>query len=79
MPQEISSMWISVRMLCDFDRLMMDFMVLGVLGGGVDDFHSSEDIFEAVGGILQEIAADKDEDEIKYNMFLFLFLNYLPL
>ena len=54
MPKEVSSMWISVRMLCDFDRLMMDFMVLGVLGGGVDDFHSSEDIFEAVGGILTE-------------------------
>lgn len=31
----------------------------------VEDFDSSEDIFEAIGEILQEVSADKTEDDIR--------------
>ena len=30
-----------------------------------DDFESGDEVFEAVGGILQEVDASKEEDEIK--------------
>ena len=30
-----------------------------------EDFESSDDIFEAIGGVLQEVANEKTEDDIK--------------
>ncbi|KAJ1527318.1 hypothetical protein ONE63_008835 [Megalurothrips usitatus] len=39
--------------------------VEGVLTGGADDFEDSEEIYEAIGGVLQEVGVDKSEDEIK--------------
>lgn len=43
------------------------FMVTGVLQNGIEDFHDSEDIFEAIGEVLQEIA-NKSESDIRYNI-----------
>jgi len=42
-------------------------MVTGVLQNGIEDFHDSEDIFEAIGEVLQEIA-NKSESDIRYNI-----------
>ena len=36
-----------------------------VLESSSDDFESGDEVFEAVGGILQEVDASKEEDEIK--------------
>lgn len=43
------------------------FTVTGVLQNGIEDFHDSEDIFEAIGEVLQEIA-NKSESDIRYNI-----------
>ena len=37
----------------------------GVLETAFDDFESGEDVYEAIGGVLQEVALDKTEDDIK--------------
>jgi len=42
-------------------------MLTGVLQNGIEDFHDSEDIFEAIGEVLQEIA-NKSESDIRYNI-----------
>lgn len=39
--------------------------VSGVLETSCDDFESGEDVFEAIGSVLNEIAADKSELEIR--------------
>lgn len=40
--------------------------VSGVLDGGGADFEDSEEVYEAVGGVLQEVSADsKNEDDIR--------------
>lgn len=39
-------------------------MVLGVLENGIEDFNDSEDIYEAIGEVLQEIA-NKSESDIR--------------
>lgn len=36
----------------------------GVLENGIDDFHDSEDVYEAIGEVLQEIA-NKTESDIR--------------
>ena len=36
-----------------------------VLESSSDDFESGDEVFEAVGGILQEVDASKEEEEIK--------------
>ncbi|CAH3134847.1 unnamed protein product [Pocillopora meandrina] len=38
--------------------------VTDILESGVDDFESGEDIYDAVGSILAEVAGDEGEDEI---------------
>lgn len=40
-------------------------MYLGVLTSSADDFEDSGEIFDAVGEVLQEVANDKSEDDIK--------------
>lgn len=40
-------------------------MLLDVLENGADDFENSEEVYEAVGEVLQEISCDKSEDEIR--------------
>lgn len=37
----------------------------GVLAGSLDDFETCEDIYDAVGDILQSISADKTEDDVR--------------
>lgn len=44
----------------------MCFTVSGVLENGIEDFHDSEDVYEAIGEVLQEIA-NKSESDIRYN------------
>ncbi|XP_063708382.1 ATP-binding cassette sub-family F member 3 [Culicoides brevitarsis] len=39
--------------------------VSSILESGGDEFESSEEIYDAIGGILHEVAADKSEDDIK--------------
>lgn len=39
--------------------------VEGVLAGSLDDFETCEDIYEAVGDILQSISVEKTEDNIR--------------
>lgn len=38
--------------------------VSGVLENGIEDFHDSEDVYEAIGEVLQEIA-NKSESDIR--------------
>jgi len=38
------------------------FTITGVLQNGIEDFHDSEDIFEAIGEVLQEIANESEAD-----------------
>lgn len=45
------------------------FNSLGVLENGIDDFQNTEDVYEAIGEVLQEISIDKTEDEIKWGLF----------
>lgn len=42
--------------------------VPGVLEA-VDDFHSSDDIYEAIGEMLVEVADGQSEDEIKWVIY----------
>lgn len=37
----------------------------GVLSSGMDDFESSDDLYDAIGAILHEIAGEKSENDIK--------------
>lgn len=39
-------------------------MIAGVLGA-TDDFSSSDDIYEAIGEVLHEVADGQTEDDIK--------------
>ena len=41
------------------------FLIAGVLETSSDEFESSDEVFEAVGGILQEVDASKEEDQIR--------------
>lgn len=38
----------------------------GVLSSGMDDFESSEDLYDAIGAILHEVSEEKSENDIKY-------------
>lgn len=40
--------------------------MLGVLCGGLEDFDSGDDIYDAVGDILQNINVEKSEDNIRF-------------
>lgn len=37
----------------------------GVLQNGADDFEDSEEVYEAIGEVLQEVSNDKTEDDIR--------------
>lgn len=37
----------------------------GVLQNGADEFEDSEEVYEAVGEVLQEVSSDKSEEEIR--------------
>lgn len=37
----------------------------GILTEGIDDFESSDDLYEAIGEILNEVSLDKSEDDIR--------------
>lgn len=38
---------------------------VGVLTGSAEDFESGDDLYDAVGDILHEVAAEKDEDDVR--------------
>lgn len=40
-------------------------MVAGVLANGADEFEDGDEVYEAVGEVLQEISTEKTEAEIK--------------
>lgn len=43
-----------------------------VLENGADDFEDSDEVYEAVGEVLQEIACDKSEEDIKFVLQIFI-------
>lgn len=43
----------------------------GVLDAG-DDFQNSNEVYEAIGEVLHEVASDKGEDEIRYHVCNFI-------
>ncbi|XP_077098174.1 ATP-binding cassette sub-family F member 3 [Siphateles boraxobius] len=45
------------------DSELFDY-ITGVLGSGGSDFEDGEEVFEAIGGVLQEVG-DKNEDDIR--------------
>uniref|UniRef100_A0A3B4HAX6 ATP-binding cassette sub-family F member 3 n=1 Tax=Pundamilia nyererei TaxID=303518 RepID=A0A3B4HAX6_9CICH len=63
----------------EIDAELFDY-ITGVLDGGGADFEDSEEVYEAVGGVLQEVSADsKNEDDIRdicLQMFNTLKLNH---
>lgn len=38
----------------------------GVLTNGIDDFEDSDELYDAVGGVLHEVADGRSEEEIRY-------------
>ena len=40
------------------------YIIPGVLESG-DEFHSSNDVYEAIGEVLHDVASDRDEDSIR--------------
>lgn len=42
-------------------------MFLGVFESSSEDFSNGDDVFEAIGGLLQEVAIGKSEDDIRWN------------
>ena len=40
-------------------------MLTGILGGGPEEFDTGDDIYDAIGHILQEMDTDKTEDDIR--------------
>lgn len=42
-----------------------NFFFAGILTGGADDFESGDDLYDAIGDLLHEIAAEKAEDDIR--------------
>lgn len=38
----------------------------GILTGSADDFESGDDLYDAIGDLLHEIAVEKDEDDVRY-------------
>ncbi|XP_063233025.1 ATP-binding cassette sub-family F member 3 [Bacillus rossius redtenbacheri] len=40
--------------------------VQGILSGGADDFKDSEEVYEAIGEVLQEVAENKSENDIRH-------------
>ena len=47
-----------------FFKLIFFILNLGVLESG-DEFHSSNDVYEAIGEVLHDVASDRDEDSIR--------------
>lgn len=40
----------------------------GVLDSGMDDFESSDDLYDAIGAILHEVSDEKSENDIRYEV-----------
>jgi ATP-binding cassette subfamily F protein 3 len=45
--------------------LIFYYFFLGILENGAEDFENGNEIYEAIGEILHEVAANKTEDDIK--------------
>lgn len=45
--------------------LTFDDALAGVFQTSADDFSNGDDIYDAIGGILHDIASDRSEDDIK--------------
>lgn len=46
------------------------YIILGVLENGAEDFQDGEEVYEAIGEVLQEISNEKSEDDIRYVQFI---------
>lgn len=38
----------------------------GILSGSADDFESGDDLYDAIGDLLHEIAVEKAEEDVRY-------------
>lgn len=47
------------------DEEMKEY-IEGVISSGIDDFESSDDLYEAIGAILHEVSEQKSENDIRY-------------
>lgn len=45
-------------------QLILFCLLKDVLDNSADDFENGEDVFEAIGALLQEVDAQKSEDEV---------------
>lgn len=36
------------------------------MSGSADDFETGDDLYDAIGDLLHEIAVEKDEDDVRY-------------
>lgn len=41
------------------------YIVAGVITNGIDDFEDSDELYDAVGAVLHEVADEKSEDDIR--------------
>lgn len=57
------------RIIMYYSSNKNDCFSVDVLTNGADDFESSEEVYEAVGEVLQEISCDKSEAEIRLESF----------
>ncbi|XP_072544831.1 ATP-binding cassette sub-family F member 3 [Salminus brasiliensis] len=48
----------------EIDTEVFDY-ITGVLDSGGSDFEDGEEVFDAIGGVLQEVAAEKNEDDVR--------------
>lgn len=49
---------------------MFDLIYLGILTEGIDDFDSTDDLYDAIGVILHEVAEEKSEDDIRFETIM---------
>lgn len=51
-----------------FEKVWPEMFIFfsGILSGDVDDFETGDDLYDAIGAILHEVAIDKDEDDIRF-------------
>ncbi|KAB5579064.1 hypothetical protein PHYPO_G00190430 [Pangasianodon hypophthalmus] len=48
----------------EIDTEVFDY-ITGVLDSGGSDFEDGAEVFDAIGGVLQEVAAEKNEDDVR--------------
>lgn len=49
--------------------MLVEFLMLiffsGILSGSADDFETGDDLYDAIGDLLHEIAVEKGKDDVR--------------